>query len=180
MGAADSVSTTSFAALPGVAREAIRARLEGRDPDPGVVPAGELARPAPVFVTLRLDGELRGCIGSLEPRCRDVVAETADRAIAAAFDDPRFPAVNAEEFAFCTIEVSVLGRLEPVESPEQLDPRVWGVDVASADGRRGVLLPDLDGVDTVEQQLDIVRRKAWIAADAPISIRRFRVTKIEE
>jgi AMMECR1 domain-containing protein len=81
MGDQNQTPAPELGALPEVAREAIRAHLEGRSPTPSAEPVGELATPAPVFVTLRQQGELRGCIGELEAHCADLIKETADRAV---------------------------------------------------------------------------------------------------
>jgi AmmeMemoRadiSam system protein A len=168
---------SEVSALVEVAREAIRAHLEQRRP---VLPAAEgaLARRAAVFVTLRLDGELRGCMGTTEPQYADLVAETADRAVIAATRDPRFPPLTAPELEACEIEVTVLGPLEPVDSPAALDPQRFGIEITDEFGRRAVLLPAIEGVDTVERQLALTRHKAGISADAPIRIRRFEATRI--
>ncbi|MFQ5749633.1 MAG: AmmeMemoRadiSam system protein A [Planctomycetota bacterium] len=166
--------------LPAVAREAVRARLEGGPP--ALPPAGGgLRRPAPVFVTLRNpDGSLRGCIGCLEARKPDLVAETADRAAAAAFDDPRFPPLAREELAGVAFSVSVLGPLQPVEDRSELDPSRFGVVVSASGGRRGVLLPDVEGVDSVEAQVTIALSKACIRPEEPFEVERFEVRKAEE
>lgn len=168
---------TDPAILPRVAREAIRADFEGRPPRLPPPPPGPSR---PVFVTLKVDGRLRGCMGELEAQRTDLVQETADRALAAAFGDPRFPPLTPEELDRCEIEVTILGPLEPVHSLEELDPKVYGIEVADALGRRAVLLPDLEGVDTVAEQVALTRRKAGIPDDEPISIRRFRATRIAE
>lgn len=163
--------------LPGVAREAIRAHLEGRSPDPS---RNRIEPSAPVFVTLKIGGRLRGCMGELEAQHGDLVAETMDRALAAAFHDPRFPPLGAEELPDAAIDVTILEPLEPVQTLDELDPAVYGIEVSDAAGRRAVLLPDIEGVDTVEQQVDIARRKAGIPESAALSIQRFRVTKVSE
>jgi len=166
--------------LPAVAREAVRAHLKGQKP--ALPPAeGELRRPAPVFVTLRNpDGSLRGCIGSLEARKPDLVAETADRALAAAFDDPRFPPLKPGELDEVLFSVSVLGPLERVEDRSELDPSRFGVVVSAPGGRRGVLLPDVEGVDSVEAQISIALSKAGIRPEEPYGLERFEVRKAEE
>jgi AmmeMemoRadiSam system protein A len=164
-----------LSALPGVAREAIRARLEGRPPGP---PSFRLP-PAACFVTLRIGGELRGCMGTLEPQFDDLVRETMERALVAAFEDPRFPPLEPDELPRCTIEVTMLGQLEPARF-EDLDPARYGIEVRDELGRRGVLLPGIPGIDTPAQQVAAVRRKAGIPANAPVSIRRFAARKVEE
>lgn len=158
--------------LYAIARRAIRARLEGHrywPPDDDRPSAG-------VFVTLHRKGALRGCVGSLAGRAGSLAQEVARMAPEAAFHDDRFPPLRADELDDLEVEVSVLGPLEPVRDPEALDPRRYGV-VVEAGGRRGLLLPDLEGVDTVEQQLDIARRKAGIPASAKLVIHRFEVEK---
>jgi len=154
-----------------VARDAIRAQLENRPPRP-CLPVG---RAAPVFVTLRIDGALRGCMGALSAQFDDLVHEVMDRACTAAFDDPRFPPLALAELKRCTIEITLLDPLEPA-TVDQLDPARYGVEVCDTEGRRAVLLPGIESVDTVERQLEVVRRKAGIAPGAAISIRRFTVT----
>jgi AmmeMemoRadiSam system protein A len=174
------MTVTGLDALSGVAREAIRAFLEGREPQPPVEPRGDLARAAPVFVTLRIAGALRGCMGDLVARCPNLVEETMERAVTAAIHDPRFAPLTLEELDEATIDVTILGPRTPVASTDELDPAVYGIDVSDASGRRGVLLPDVEGVDTVEQQLAVVRRKAGIPDDGEMTIRRFRVIKISD
>jgi AmmeMemoRadiSam system protein A len=131
-----------------VAEDAIRAVLEGRrwDPDPAAYPA-ELRRSAPCFVTLHDGTRLLGCIGTLDA-AQPLVSTVADRAQQAAFADPRFPPITAEEFGRATIEVSVLGPCEPLEAANldrllhALRPGVDGV-VVSAPGHRATFLPDV-------------------------------------
>jgi AmmeMemoRadiSam system protein A len=134
-----------------------------------------------VFVTLReADGKLRGCIGSITPAERDVFAETARSAVLAATRDPRFSPVGRAELAALSIEVSVLAPDEPVAGLRDLDPKRYGVIVCDRSGRRGLLLPDIDGVDDAETQVAIARQKAGIAAGEPVLLSRFRVTKAKE
>ena len=166
--------------LPGVAREAIRAQLECRDPQAVVEATGLLTRPAPVFVTLRIAGDLRGCIGSLTPRLENLVEETMDRARAAAFQDPRFSPLTLPELERTDIEVSILGPLEAIASRDDLDPARFGIEVRDGHGRRAVLLPEISGVDTVEQHIELTRQKARIPRGANLEIRRFSVVKVGE
>jgi AmmeMemoRadiSam system protein A len=163
--------------LPAVARAAIAAELAGTQL---VLPAQSLP-PAPVFVTLRTQGgDLRGCIGTISAVETDVVRETARNAVLSATRDPRFDRVTAPELADLTLEVSVLMPEQPVDDESQLDAKRYGVIVRDASGRRGVLLPDIPGVDTVAEQVRITRRKAGIPEDAPIRLSRFEVLKFEE
>ncbi len=163
--------------LPAVARAAIAAELSGTQL---ALPA-QSPQPAPVFVTLRTrSGDLRGCIGTISAVESDVVRETARNAVLSATRDPRFDPVTAAELAELTVEVSVLMPEEPVADESELDPKRFGVIVRDALGRRGVLLPDIDGVDSVADQLRITRRKAGIPEDVPIRLSRFEVLKFEE
>jgi len=123
-------------------------------------------------------GNLRGCIGTIEPREPNLAQEVIHNAISAATSDPRFPPVRADEVDDLTIKVDVLTDPEPIDGPQELDPRRYGVIVQSAsDYRRGLLLPDLEGVDTVEYQVDIARRKAGIGPDERVELYRFEVKR---
>lgn len=136
----------------------------------------EFSQRAGVFVSLHLGGELRGCIGTIDPTYPTLGEEIVTMAIHAATQDPRFPPVSIEELADLEIKVDVLGAMEQVSDESDLDPGTYGV-VVSRDWRRGVLLPDLPGVDSVEAQLDIARRKAGISRDEDFRIERFRVDR---
>ncbi len=162
------------AGLTGVAREAIGAWLDGREPEP----APPLGLEAAVFVTLRDQaGNLRGCIGSLAPVTPDVAAETQRSAVLAASRDPRFPPLTRSEFLQLEVEVSVLGQPEAVVSAAELNPKVYGVLVRGAGGRRGVLLPEVPGVEDVATQVRVARQKAGLGPDEPIEVQRFGVEK---
>lgn len=113
-------------------------------------------RAAGAFVSLHIGGQLRGCIGTIEATQTNVAQEIVQNAVSAGTRDPRFPPVHPEELEELEYSVDVLGEPEPVESFEQLDPKRYGV-IISCGTRRGLLLPDLDGVDTVAQQVDIAR-----------------------
>ncbi len=148
----------------------------GRAPDP---PADAFyERRAACFVTLKKYGDLRGCIGTLEPAETSLGWEIARNAHSSAMHDPRFPPVTSAELATLTCSVDVLGPSEPC-SLGDLDPQAYGV-IVEAGFRRGVLLPALDGVDTVEAQVGIARQKAGIAADQPFDVRRFQVTRYRQ
>jgi AmmeMemoRadiSam system protein A len=131
---------------------------------------------AGVFVSLKKNGELRGCIGTTAPTTASVAAEIIQNAISAATRDPRFAPVRPDEWDDLAVSVDVLEPSEPVADENDLDPAVYGVIVSSG-ARSGLLLPNLDGVDTVREQLDIARRKAGIRADEPVRLRRFKVTR---
>ena len=136
----------------------------------------EMEKRAGTFVSLHEHGMLRGCIGTIEPAQASVAQEVIQNAISAATRDPRFPPVRPEELADLDIKVDVLGEPELVESMDELDPRRYGVIVESG-WKRSLLLPDLEGVDTAERQVEIARRKAWIGPDEPIQLYRFEVKR---
>ncbi len=121
-----------------------------------------LTRRAGCFVSLKKDGELRGCIGTIAPTKRSLAEEICANAVSAGRYDRRFSPVTADELDELVYDVDVLGEPEPVASADELDPRVYGVIVSTADGRRGLLLPDLDGVDTVDEQVQIAAQKGGI------------------
>ncbi|MCB1053723.1 MAG: AmmeMemoRadiSam system protein A [Acidobacteria bacterium] len=133
------------------------------------------------FVSLheRDSGDLRGCIGTIEPQQSDFLLEVRENAIAAATRDPRFEPVSVQELDDLTIEVSELKPPETIPDPEYLSPWRYGV-VVEARGRRGVLLPALDGIDTAEQQIAIARRKAGLDPYEPVQLWRFEVVKHAE
>jgi AmmeMemoRadiSam system protein A len=161
--------------LPALARAAIRAFLT-REAPPELAVSG--APRAPVFVTLRSpDGNLRGCIGSVRAIELDVAAETARSAVLAATRDPRFDCVRLEELEALLIDVSVLLPEEPISDVAELDPSRYGVIVRDANGRQGLLLPEVPGIDDAATQLDIARRKAGVAPGTPVLLARFQVRK---
>lgn len=122
-----------------------------------------LGQRAATFVSLHtLDGELRGCKGTLEPWHDSVEAEVIHNAISACSRDTRFPPVRAEELDHLEIHVDVLSPMEAIAGPSELDVKRYGVLITAPDGRRGVLLPDLETIDTVEGQIAIACRKAGI------------------
>lgn len=135
-------------------------------------------RPAACFVSLKEHGELRGCIGTLEPAEASLGREIVRNAYSAALRDPRFFRVRPEELARLTCSVDVLSASEPC-SPADLDPKVYGV-IVRCGIRRGVLLPDLDGIDAVQQQVAIALQKAGIQPTEPYDVERFTVTRYRE
>lgn len=137
-------------------------------------------RKAATFVSIfAQDGGLRGCVGTVEPAEANVAAEVVSNAVAAATRDPRFAPVAANELSGLAYKVDVLSEPEWVPDAALLDAREFGVIVESEE-RRGVLLPDLEGVDTVEEQLSVARRKAGIGPDEQIVLYRFRVERYAE
>ena len=140
-------------------------------------PPDEMRERAGVFVSLHTkDGELRGCIGTLEPTTVNVAHEIIQNAVSAATRDPRFPPITPAELDGLEISVDVLSGAEACGSLEELDPKRFGV-IVQCGWRRGLLLPDLEGVDTAEQQVGIAMRKAGIHPSEPIQLQRFTVTR---
>lgn len=135
-----------------------------------------LPEKAGVFVSLKKQGQLRGCIGTYTPSCESIEMETIINAIAAATKDPRFSPVEEDELKDLTYSVDVLSPPEKVRTITELDPRKYGVIVVSGH-RKGLLLPDLEGVDTVEEQLRITRLKAGIFPHEEVEIYRFEVKR---
>lgn len=144
-------------------------------PPPGDL-APEYREKAGVFVSLKKNGELRGCIGTFSPCTENIVQETIANAVAAASRDPRFSPVRPDELEGLAYSVDVLSSPEKVSDEALLDPKKFGVILQSGH-RRGLLLPDLDGVDTVEDQLRITRMKAGIPPAEAVEIFRFTVTR---
>ncbi|HMR08451.1 MAG TPA: AmmeMemoRadiSam system protein A [Polyangiaceae bacterium] len=162
--------------LPGLARRAVAAELSGHALD-----TLDRGPAAPVFVTIRCaDGALRGCMGTLAAAEPHVTREVARNAVLAATRDPRFPPVTGAELGELSFEVSVLLPEEAVPGLEQLDPARFGVVVRDAAGRRGVLLPEVPGVESAAQQVEIARHKAGIPDGAVAQLTRFAVRKYRE
>ncbi|KKM10012.1 hypothetical protein SY88_15255 [Clostridiales bacterium PH28_bin88] len=160
-----------------LARASLEAYVrEGREiPVPEEVPP-DLAVPAGAFVSLKKHGELRGCIGTVGPTHPSVAAEIIHNAIQAGTEDPRFNPVRPEELDELVYSVDILQPSEPIKGLEDLDPKRYGVIVRS--GRRsGLLLPDLEGVDTAEEQVAIAKRKAGIGPHEKCQMERFEVIR---
>jgi AmmeMemoRadiSam system protein A len=143
---------------------------------PPETPTPEMSEQAGVFVCLKKEGQLRGCIGTFLPCCGNVAEETIKNAICAATEDPRFSLVAKEELPFITYSVDVLSPPEKISDPKELDPRKYGIIVVKG-GMRGLLLPDLEGVETVEEQLRIAKMKAGIGPEESVDIYRFEVRR---
>lgn len=131
---------------------------------------------AGVFVSLKKHGQLRGCIGTFEPMEANIGEEIVRNAVSAAVGDPRFSPVTQAELDDLEYSVDVLTHPEPVEDVLQLDPKKHGLIVQSG-YRRGLLLPDLEGVDDVQTQISICRQKAGIMESEPIKMYRFQVKR---
>ncbi|MCJ7499918.1 AmmeMemoRadiSam system protein A [bacterium] len=162
-------------ALVSLARKAIVSHLSGSP-----LPHGEMSEDpgeaAGAFVSLKKAGQLRGCIGTIQPVRPTLTQEIIDNAVSAATRDPRFQPVVLEELDEISISVDVLGKPEPVSGPEELDPSRFGVIVKSGH-RKGVLLPDLPGITTSEEQVRIARQKAGIGAEEAVALERFEVVR---
>ncbi|MFC1908601.1 AmmeMemoRadiSam system protein B [Chloroflexota bacterium] len=148
---------------------------EGETPVPGEL-TPEMKEKAGVFVSIHKMGALRGCIGTFEPARQNVAEEVIANAVSSATRDPRFPAIAPDELGQLSYSVDVLTTPEPVADAGQLDPQKYGV-IVEAGWRRGLLLPDLEGVDSVEYQIDICRQKAGIDPDEPVKLYRFEVKR---
>jgi AmmeMemoRadiSam system protein A len=149
--------------------------LFGRVIDPVDLPP-ELLRPAGAFVSIKRGATLRGCIGTIEPARDSLAREVVRNAIDSATRDPRFLPVEAEELGELSYSVDVLSPAEPVSGPEELDHRRYGIIVRNGP-RRGLLLPDIEGVNSVEEQIAIAKVKAGILPEEPVELFRFTVQR---
>ncbi|MBR4143654.1 MAG: AmmeMemoRadiSam system protein A [Firmicutes bacterium] len=161
-----------------LARASVESWVRGRKQIsvPKDLPAEMLTKRAGTFVSLHENGRLRGCIGTIASTQNNIAEEIVQNAISACSRDPRFSPVRADELASLEISVDVLGEMENIASPAQLDVKRYGV-VVSHGYKRGLLLPNLDGVDMVEEQIRIARQKGGIREDEPYSLQRFEVVR---
>ena len=143
---------------------------------PEGLPEEMLNMKAGAFVSIHEHGRLRGCIGTILPVRENLAKEIVRNAVSASTEDPRFEPIVESEIPWLEINVDVLSTPEPIDSPEKLDVKRYGVIVTSG-YKRGLLLPDLDGVDTVEQQISIAMSKAGIRPGEEYSLDRFTVTR---
>ena len=138
---------------------------------------GKLPERRACFVSLHMkNGDLRGCIGTLEPYRENLLEEIIGNAKSAAFGDPRFPPLKREEMEEIEISVDVLDSPERIENKSQLDPKIYGVIVKRGE-RRGVLLPDLPGVTDIDEQVQIAMSKAGIGCKEEVELYRFKVKR---
>ncbi len=159
-----------------IARQSLESRVQGKPWSlPPELPP-ELRQPGAAFVSLKKRGNLRGCIGTILPTKRNIAEEIAANAISAGLQDPRFPPVSRKELADLTYSVDLLTEPEKVEDLSTLDPRHYGVIVRRGQ-KSGLLLPALEGIDTVEEQLEIARQKAGILPGEDVEIYRFTVKR---
>ncbi len=145
-------------------------------PEPTCNLPAELTHRAGVFVSLKKFGQLRGCIGTILPTQSSAAKEIIRNAISAATEDPRFRRVTLAELGELDISVDILGAPERIDSMDKLDPRRYGVIVRSG-SRSGVLLPDLEGIDTAAEQVQIACQKAGIQSDETLDLYRFEVIR---
>jgi AmmeMemoRadiSam system protein B/AmmeMemoRadiSam system protein A len=161
-----------------LAREALEAYVkEKKVLHPGKL-TPEMKGRAGVFVCIKKFAELRGCIGTFEPTRDNIAEEIVTNAISTATQDPRFERVRPDELKDLAYTVDVLTHPEPIESKDQLDPRKYGV-IVEAGYRRGLLLPDLEGVDSADYQIEICRQKGGIGPDEPVKLYRFEVKRYQ-
>ena len=171
--------TTKGDTILQLARETIREYvLNGKQLEPTEEQEEELSGQRGVFVSLKKEGKLRGCIGTVESTQKNLAQEIIKNAINASGHDPRFPPVRPEEVDELNISVDVLGKKEPVSGPEELDPKKYGVIVKKGH-RSGLLLPDLGGIDTVEKQISVACKKAGITYDEDVQLYRFKVERFD-
>ncbi len=159
-----------------LARQAVESYIKGGQIIQPAELTPEMKERAGVFVSLKKHGQLRGCIGTFEPSRMNVGEEIVRNAIQSATGDPRFNPVRPEELDELDYSVDILTSPEPVESKSALDPKKYGVIVESG-YRRGLLLPDLGGVNTADMQIDICRQKAGIGPNEPVGLYRFEVRR---
>jgi len=150
---------------------------KGKTPKPKKL-TPEMRERAGVFVSLHKHGQLRGCIGTFEPEEKNVAEEIIANAISSSTGDPRFPPVTASELDDLEYNVDILTEPEPATDMSQLDHKKYGVIVESG-WKKGLLLPDLEGVDSVEEQIAICRLKAGISVGEPIKLYRFQVRRFK-
>lgn len=175
-----------------LARETLEKYLTKKEiPDVKNLPA-ELKKLAACFVSLHNKNDnaggknlagrhvLRGCIGTIAPVYKNLGGEIIANSISAAENDPRFSPIKLEDLKNLKISVDVLETPEPIKSKKELDPKKYGVIVKSADGGSGLLLPNLDGIDTIQKQIDIACQKAGIDPQMEIFLYRFKSTRYIE
>ena len=159
-----------------LAKEAVESYVRERKILNPVELTPEMKERAGVFVSLKKHGQLRGCIGTFEPNMANVAEEIVSNAISSATRDPRFLPVTASELDDLEYSVDILTKPERVKSKSEIDPKKHGA-IVECGYRRGLLLPDLEGVDTVDQQIEICRAKGGISDQEPINLYRFEVKR---
>jgi len=177
----ESASQADDNELPSLARAAVESFVTRGLTPHHKEPAGVLAARAACFVSIKTaNGDLRGCIGTIEPQQDTLQEEIIVNAVSAATRDPRFTPVTVNELSHLRFSVDILSAAEPANLSD-LDPAQYGVIVEDVSGdRRGLLLPDIAGVDTVTKQVEIAKRKAGIQIGEPVRLSRFRVDRFRE
>ena len=145
---------------------------------PNDLPKELLETQAGAFVSIHEHGKLRGCIGTIEATQDSLALEIINNAISASTRDPRFSPISEDELDWLDISVDVLGQAEYIDSIDELDVKRYGV-IVSCGLKRGLLLPDIDGVDTVEEQVQIAMQKGGISEREPYVLQRFEVIRHE-
>ena len=164
------IGETSTAILPG------NGKRNGTTQD---TPKEWLEHRGGTFVCFKNRGDLRGCIGTLRATHPNLAEEIISNAVSAGTKDHRFPSIHRGELAELSVTVDVLGPIEDIDSEQALDPHRYGV-VVSGGGKRGVLLPNLEDIDTVEMQIRVAKHKAGINRFRPVKLQRFEVTRYGE
>jgi len=161
-----------------LARESLELAIRNDEimPIPNGLPSSMLSDRAGTFVSIHKNGQLRGCIGTIAPTTKCIASEIIQNAVSAGLSDERFSPVAVEELPFLVYKVDVLSAPEPILSVEELDVTRYGV-IVSCGNRRGLLLPNLDGIDTVEEQVAIARRKGGISEGEKVKLQRFEVIR---
>lgn len=131
---------------------------------------------AGTFVSIKKKGQLRGCIGTTAPTRDSIAEEIIHNAISAGIHDPRFSPINSEELSELVYSVDVLGETQPIDSVDELDVKRYGV-IVTRGSKRGLLLPNLEGIDTVEEQIAIAKQKAGIRQEEEVQLERFEVIR---
>jgi AmmeMemoRadiSam system protein B/AmmeMemoRadiSam system protein A len=163
--------------IAALAKETVEAYVKsGKKPPPPKDLTPEMKHQAGVFVSIHKKGELRGCVGTFEAQQKNVAEEIIANAISSATRDPRFEPITEDELKDLDYSVDVLTTPEPIKDESQLDPKKYGA-IVEAGWRRGLLLPDLEGVDTAAYQVDICRQKGGIGPDEPVQLYRFEVKR---
>lgn len=151
--------------------------ISGRKPEmPEQLPAELREGRAGAFVSIKKDGQLRGCIGTIQAVQSCLAEEIMENAVSASVRDPRFSPIEPEELEYLIISVDVLGEPEKISSPEELDTKRYGVIVTKG-RKRGLLLPNLEGIDSVEEQIAIAKQKAGIGEREEVELQRFEVVR---
>lgn len=163
--------------LVSLAIRSVRHQLEKGHPLPCPNPLPEeMQRQAATFVSIKKNGLLRGCIGTLQPKYANMAEEVIQNAIKAANEDPRFPAVEIQELKELTFSVDVLTTPERIKNTTSLDVKHYGLIVRS-ENKKGLLLPDLDNIKTIDQQLKICLKKGGIKKTDNYELYRFEVKR---